>query len=241
MPWIWCWKDRGLAVERAAAGRPFVVGPNVLFVHSRRPCGAPGEREICRAASCRTIFTESAWYRELIRRHLGPANLAPIVLWPYPIDPKPGGPLPAEYDLLIYAKGNYSRGVVARLVQRFRRVRVLIYGRFQREELYDAARRSRCCVYLSTDDRGPLALAEILLCGCPTIGVATGAPFVEPGHTGVILDRFDRQACVDAVETCRQLGREAVTAAAAVQFNTGHIVDRILRALQQASWPTSIS
>ena len=32
------------------------------------------------------------------------AHWSPIVLWPYPIYPWPGEPLPAEYDLLIYTK-----------------------------------------------------------------------------------------------------------------------------------------
>jgi len=235
IPWFWCWEDRDAAAMCAAVGKPFIAGPNVLFDHSRWPCRAPGEREICRAASCRLLFTESAWYRDLIEQHRGPQNRAPIVLWPYPIDPKPGGPLPAEYDLLIYAKGRYRRGLVARLMRTFRRSRLLIYGRYVRAELFEAARRSRCCLYLSTDDRGPLALAEILLSGCPSIGVPTGAPFIQPGRTGLLLDRFRRQACVDAVGTCHGLDRRAVAAVAAEQFDTARIVGTVLRALQAAT------
>ena len=69
------------------------------------------------------------------------------------------------------------------------------------------ARRSRCCLYFSDDDRGPLALAEILLAGCPAVGVPRGAPFVEPGRTGVLLERLDSQSCLEAVAGCRQLDR----------------------------------
>ena len=69
----------------------------------------PGERELCNAASCRLQFTESAWYRDWILAHCGPAMRAPIVLWPYPIDPLPGGPLPPRYDLLIYEKSGFDR------------------------------------------------------------------------------------------------------------------------------------
>ncbi len=36
---------------------------------------------------------------------------APIVLWPYPIDPLPGGPLPPRYDLLIYEKSGFGRAL----------------------------------------------------------------------------------------------------------------------------------
>jgi hypothetical protein len=232
IPWFWCWKDRDAVAMCASADRPFIVGPNVLFEHSRRPCRVPAEREICHAASCRLMFTESAWYRDLIERHRGLNNRAPIVLWPYPIDPRPGGPLPADYDLLIYAKGNYRRGLVARLGRHFPRLRLLVYGQFAREELFDAARRSRCCLYLSDDDRGPLALAEILLAGCPAIGIPTGAPFIEPGRTGILLDRFYPQPCLDAVAACHQLDRHAVAAAAESQFDTPRIVDTVLAALR---------
>ncbi len=234
IPWIWCWEDRQVAAACAATATPFIVGPNVLFADSRRPCRAPGEREICQAASCRLMFTESAWYRDLIEQYRGPQNRAPIVLWPYPIDPKPGGPLPAEYDLLIYAKSGYRPSLIARVSRCFGRVRLLRYGRFRRQELFETARRSRCCLYLSNDDRGPLALAEILLSGCPTIGLPTGAPFIRPGQTGTLLDRFRPAACIDAVKECHQLNRHAVAAMAARRFHTPRIVDAVLEALDQA-------
>lgn len=234
VPWFWSWEDRDAAAACAAAGRPFVLGPNVLFEDSRRPCGAPGERELCHAASCRLMFTESAWYRDLIERHRGPNNRAPIVLWPYPIDPRPGGPLPAEHDLLVYAKGNYRRGLIARLSRHIGRLRLLVYGQFSREELFDAARRSCCCLYLSDDDRGPLALAEILLAGCPAVGVPTGAPFIQPGRTGILLDGFRPEACLDAVASCHQLDRQAVAALAARQFDSTWIIHMIVKSLDSA-------
>ncbi len=233
IPWIWCWEDIEVAAMCAAVGRAFVVGPNVLFADSRRPCRLPAEREVCRAASCRLMFTESAWYRELIEAYRGGENRAPIVLWPYPIDPQPGGPLPAEYDLLIYAKSGYRRGLIPRITQHFARVRQLTYGRFRREELFAAARRSRCCLYLSDDDRGPLALAEILLSGCPTIGLPNGAPFIRPGHTGIVLKRFRPRECLEGVAACHQLDRATVAAVAAEQFATAGIVATITHALDR--------
>ena len=113
-------------------------------------------------------------------------------------------------------------------------MRLLIYGQFARQELFDAARRSRCCLYLSNDDRGPLALAEILLAGCPAIGVPTGAPFIEPGRTGILIDRFRPQTCLDAVADCHRLDRHTIAGLAAQQFDTARIVERVLRALNQA-------
>ena len=241
IPWFWCWEDRDAAAMCAAAGQPFILGPNILFEHSRRPCRLPAERELCNAASCRLMFTESAWYRDLIERHRGEDNRAPIVLWPYPIDPRPGGPLPAEHDLLVYAKGSYRRGLVERLGRHIRRLRLLVYGQFARRELFEAARRSRCCLYLSHDDRGPLALAEILLAGCPAIGVPTGAPFIRHGRTGILLERFRPEACVDAVARCQQLDRHAVAAVAGEEFDTTRIVDKVVSALNDSRGRPAIS
>ena len=106
------------------------------------------------------------------------------------------------------------------------------YGRYRREQLWALARRSRCCVYVSDDDRGPLALAEILLAGCPAVGLPRGAPFIESGRTGVLLERLTPQSCLEAVALCRQLDREAVRAAAIEQFDPRRIVGIIAAALE---------
>lgn len=240
IPWFWCWMDRQAAARHARSRRPFVVGPNILFEDSRRPCRIRAEREICRAASCRLLFTESDWYARLIDRHRGSGNRdagnrAPIVQWPYPIDPRPGNPLPARHELLIYAKSGYRRCLVDRLCTRYPNARVIRYGHYRREELFDAARRSRVCLYLSDDDRGPLALAEILLAGCPAVGIARGAPFIRPGHTGVLVDRLTPRSCTEAIDTCLQLDRHEVATTAAEQFDTGRIVDTVLAALGEVA------
>ncbi|MGD0897973.1 MAG: hypothetical protein ABR915_09050 [Thermoguttaceae bacterium] len=231
IPWFWSWEDREPAALCARTARPLVAGPNILFADSRHPCGIEAEREICRAASCRLLFTESPWYRDLIHRHLGPANHAPIVVWPYPIDPRPGNPLPAEYDLLIYEKSGVCREVIDALCRLWPRSVRLRYGRYRREHLFEAARRSRCCLYCSDDDRGPLALAEILLTGCPAIGLPTGAPFVQDGRTGVLLPRFETEACRQAVALCHGLDRREVAAHAVGQFDTATIVATIVQSL----------
>ena len=91
---------------------------------------------------------------------------------------------------MIYEKSGVDREIVERLKRSWSRHARVGYGRYRREQLFALARRSRCCIYLSDDDRGPLALAEILLAGCPAVGISRGAPFVEPGRSGVLLDRL---------------------------------------------------
>ena len=234
MPWFWCWQDRTAACACAAVNMPFVIGPNMLFIDWSRPYGVAGERELCHAGSCRLQFTESAWYRDWILAHSGPAMRATIVLWPYPIDPLPGGPLPPRYDLLIYEKSGCDRVLIDQLQERWPMSVRVRYGQFQREHLIQLARQSSVCVYLSDNDRGPLALAEILLSGCPAVGTPRGAPWIEPGRTGYRVETFDFPMICRAIDQSTQLNRHAVCAAARERFNTNTIVQTILRALDVA-------
>ena len=107
-------------------------------------------------------------------------------MWPYPIDPWPGGPLPDKYDSLIYAKNGHRPQLLEHLAELYpRHIQNPLRPIPTRKELYAAARQSRACAYLADDDHGPLALQEILLAGCPTVGVRTGAPFVEHGKNRI--------------------------------------------------------
>jgi hypothetical protein len=135
---------------------------------------------------------------------------------------------------LIYVKNGRFPGLADGLPSRCRGCRTIRYGRYRRDRLWQLARRSRCCVYLADDDRGPLALAEILLSGCPAIGLPTGAPFIQNGLTGVLLDELTTDACDEAINYCRRLNRRRVAALAAEQFDTGRIVATVLQALDEA-------
>ncbi len=234
MPWFWCWQDRTAACACAAAGVPFVMGPNMLFADCTAPGRIAGERELCNAGSCRLQFTESAWYRELILVQSGPAMRAPVVLWPYPIDPLPDEPQPATNSLLIYEKTKLDRATLCRLLRRWPASVLVRYGKFEREEMIDLARRSKACLYVSHDDRGPLALAEILLSGCPAVGVPRGAPWIEAGRMGFCISEFDSPVLLDAIEKAMQLDRGAVRAAACERFDVNAIVQTILAALDAA-------
>ncbi len=232
MPWFWHWDDRRYAVWWDSQGLPFVQGPNMLFTYSGSPRIDREECALLDAANCRTMFCHSEWYRDLIAKHRGPANQAPIVLWPYPIDPWPGEPLPAEYDLLLYAKNGHRPGLLEHLRETFPRHVVLHYGQYQREQLFDAARRSRACAYLADDDHGPLALQEIMLAGCPVVGVPTGASLVRNMQTGILVKRLPpgKECCdrptdytcllefLDAIRVAMEMDRQQVRAITADAF-----------------------
>lgn len=206
IPWFWHWDDRRYAVWWDSKGRPFIQGPNMLFTYSWKPRIDPEECALLDAKNCRAMICHSDWYRDLIAAHRGPTNTSPIITWPYPIDPWPGEPLPDEYDLLIYSKNGHRPGLVEHLCEVFPRHVVFHYGQYRREELFEAARRSRACAYLADDDHGPLALQEILLAGCPVVGVRTGAPFIQDGVTGVFVDRLPPGAkCVESDNEAKAL------------------------------------
>lgn len=246
IPWFWCWEDVRAACRWAAEGRPFILGPNVLFHNSRRPGRFAHERLLCNAASCKLLLTESAWYRELIARHLGPRNRAPIAVWPYPVmeagswELEAGVPrqrlpqLPASSSqLLLYAKSGFDEGLLARLRQRFPGTVLLRYGRFRREALLAAARRCRVCVYLSDDDRGPLALAEVLCCGCPAVGVPTGAPWIEHGRNGAVVSGFALDEVLRGIAVAGRADRPSVAAAACRRFHPRTVVRQIVTAIER--------
>jgi hypothetical protein len=121
LAWFWHWDDRRYAMWWDAEGQPFVQGPNMLFTNSASPRIDREERGLLDATNCRAMFCHSEWYRDLIAKHRGPANQSPIVLWPYPIDPWPGEPLPDEYDLLIYAKNGERPQLLEHLAELFPR------------------------------------------------------------------------------------------------------------------------
>lgn len=248
LPWFWHYDDRTYALWWNDQGQPFVQGPNVLFLNSARPRVDADECRLLDAAHCRGMLCHSDWYRDLIAHHQGPDNRAPITLCPYPIDPCPGEPLPAEYDLLLYSKNGYRPQLLEHLARVFPRNRQIHYGQYHREELYEAARRSQACAYLADDDHGPLALQEILLAGCPTVGVRTGAAFVRDGVTGALVSRlppgpecFERDSDGEAlaafraaIDRAQSLSRIEVRAAALEEFDLERITDRVVAFLDRA-------
>jgi len=232
IPWIWLFKDSALALHFNEWGWPFIIGPNVLFANSATPGSGNHETELLDAESCALQFTESNWYSALIQQHCD-RNEAPIVLWRYPIEPKPGGPLEAEFDLLVYLKDMTKGREMMRAVERWPRSNVAVYGHYNREEMIEIARRSRCCLYLSSDDRGPLAAAEIALAGCPLVGVERGCPWVSSGDgVGLEVRHFGQPGLFDACAEAMTYNRDGVRDAALRHFDTKLTVETIRKALE---------
>ena len=234
MPWIWSWEDKPFAVRCQAEGRPFILGPCVFFGDVTRPAQAHCERTLLDASNCRRMFTESSWYLEMIESYRGQRNRAKIQLWPFPIDPLPDGPLPAKHDLLIYAKsGTYEMHngpeppLLAELQNAYPSNVVIRYGSYCRQKLIDLARASRACVYLSNSDRGPLALAEILLCGCPAVGFDRGAPWLN-GCNGNIVAKWEIEPLIEAISKAKKCDREAVREMALAQFSPSVVASQVL-------------
>lgn len=235
--WFWNWADRRRIAECDREGVPFIVGPNVVFLSSGSPRGDELERTILDAKNCRAMFCHSEWYRELTEEHKGATNCASVYTWPYPIADWPEPPLPAEFDLLVYVKGG-PQWLPEKLAEVFPKTAVIRYGRFEQSELFAAASKSSCCLYICTDDHGPLAQAEILLAGCPVVGVRRGAPFVVTGLTGLYIDRFpeaigdDYYAMIETINTCQTLSRAGVRQRAEEMFSTERIADDVISHLE---------
>ncbi|MFM8214525.1 MAG: glycosyltransferase [Pirellula sp.] len=121
------------------------------------------------------------------------------------------------------------------------------YGQYKREQLFEAARRSRACAYLADDDHGPLALQEILLAGCPTVGVRIGASFVRAGVTGFWVEKLPPggraissqqdadllMAYVDRIAQAMEINRHQVREYAVQEFSTDRITSKIVGALEE--------
>ncbi len=259
LPWFWHWDDRRYAMWWDAEGQPFVQGPNLLFTNSGSPRIDREECALLDAANCRAMFCHSEWYRDLIAQHRGSANQSPIVLWPYPIDPWPGEPLPDQYDLLIYAKNGHRPQLLEHLAELYPRHIQIHYGQYKREQLFEAARRSRACAYLADDDHGPLALQEILLAGCPTVGVRTGASFVRDGVTGFWVEKLPPggraissqqdavllAAYVDQIGQAMEISRHQVREYAVQEYSTDRITSAIVAKLDELRairiYPSTVS
>lgn len=116
---------------------------------------------------------------------------------------------------------------------------------YRREELFEAARRSRACAYLADADHGPLALQKILLAGSPTVGVRTGAAFARNGVTGFWVDslppggRYVRndeemlllKVYIDLITQAQAIDRTDVRNGVIEQFHSDGIVTQVLNCL----------
>lgn len=220
IPWLWCWYEQGFLREHAKTGHPFIIGPNLY------PDRAIGQGD------CRLSIVHCPHHQSWIERGSKVSLADRTLLCPYPIYPQPEGPLEAEYDVLFYRKKAPAPGIVEALRARWR-VAYIEYGKHTRPQLFDLARRSRCCVYWSKHDTGSLVQAETLLAGCPTVGSRGGSPWLVPGDTGVVIENWSAEATAVAVEQALAIDRELVRNWALKQFSSERIAALVSSRLAQ--------
>lgn len=236
IPWVWSWQDKSLAVHCEQIHRPYIIGPNVLYDNSSLPGCARHEPELMKGRHCALMFTESPWYARLLRATTWNKQV-PIAIFSYPIDPQPEGPLPAKYDLLIYLKDKSLGRLAMEILDVWRNSNIVVYGAYDREEMVELARQSRAGCYLSSDDRGPLALAEIMLAGCPAVGIERGAPWVLEQGLGVQVKELTKLLLCESVERAMMLNRDDVRETALQRFSTEKTVNDIRVALEPIACP----
>jgi len=221
--------------SNASQQKPFIMGPNVIFAESSRPRRDELEALILDATSCEAIFCHSLWYRDLIRAYLGPQNHAQLWCWPYPIRPLPGPPeARPELDVLIYVKsGPNAERLAVDVAAKFSNARIVRHGEYRRSEFFHLARRSRACLYLSNDESGGLATQELMLAGCPVVGIEQGAPLVEHGATGIRVDSWSRESFLHGLGQCLELDRNEVYEAATRTFDEEAIALRVIGHLDE--------
>lgn len=246
LAWFWHYTDRSYANWWNDQGQPFVQGPNMLFLNSDNPRIDLDENRLLDASNCKGMICLSTWYSDLINQHKGPSNTSTVFNCPYPIDVDPGGPTDIKYDLLIFSKNVHRPQLLEYLAEQFPRC-ILFHNGFQRGALLQAARSSRACVYLAENDHGSMILSEILLTGCPVVGVRNGAAFVDEGTTGLIVEQFppgpkcfqsDRDSASltqlrNAIRAAEEMSHERVRDAAMSTFGMEEATDRVLRLLDE--------
>ena len=102
--------------------------------------------------------------------------------------------MPDEYDLLIYVKNGNRPQLLGHLSEVFPRHVQIHYGRYRREERFEAARRSRA----GRPRRRPLLQAKIRgnLAALAARALAGGAGRAGGGGTGVLFQRRPRRPAV---------------------------------------------
>jgi hypothetical protein len=92
-----------------------------------------------------------------------------------------------DFDAMIFLKGGAIEQTIANEIRtRIPRSVIIQYGAYTRDQLFDAARRSKCCFYISREDHYPLAAVEITLTGCPIVSDERSCPVLRHGANGIL-------------------------------------------------------
>jgi len=237
IPCYWLYTHGRDAVKCHEQGRPFIIGQNMLFEDSRNPKRYGHEWIICESPHCRLILTDGVGrYEKLIGENLGANSKAKVVAVPYPVRPS-YYVSPLISDVLIYAKSGYTEETIESICSEFQNCRVARYGQYTRKNLIHAASDAKCCLYLSDNDRMPIAAAEILLTGCPLIGTAYGCPVVKAiPMIGMCIPDLTIATCVYAINELLELrwSRERIRVQATEFFSPARIAPLVIAALDEA-------
>jgi hypothetical protein len=176
--WIW---------DAMKKGQPFAVGPNVLYGSSQQPGACDGEAQLMAYQNYAAIFTLSRWYSALQQKHFAQKSKHYILDYPNPwLESKLV--TTQDTDAFIFIKGGDAEKQVAREIRINGQIVPVVvgYGRYTRDVLFDTARRSKVCFYISREDHYPLAAVEITLMGCPIVSDERSCPVLRHGINGII-------------------------------------------------------
>ncbi len=183
-----------LIAKFMAEGRPFAIGPNVLFGHSQHP-GAYGiEPQLLAYQNFAAVFTLSRWYSALQQKHFTQKSKHFILDYPLPQSwiPLANNKISERFvsSGMIFRKGGAAEQGIAVAIKMLLpanfHLTEIIYGRYSRSDLFYAAKCSPVCFYISSEDHYPLAAVEIGLMGCPIISDEKICSVVQHGITGII-------------------------------------------------------
>jgi hypothetical protein len=207
------------------SGKRIAIGPNVAFCNSQYPGQGDGERELLAYQNYAAVMTLSRWYSALQQKWFAQKSNHYILDYPLPqLWVGAWTPTTPSVDAFIFIKGGAEeRRIGYELKRRFTNSITLEYGSYSREQLFDAARRSRVCFYVSREDHYPMAAVEITLTNCPIISDERACPAFKHGITGIVAavrERGESDPFVWAKDAAERL---AVEYAGACKLDRGMV------------------
>lgn len=114
-------------------------------------------------------------------------------------------------------------------------------GHLTKDQINDYLCQSTALLFTSTwDEPYGLTLAESLACGTPVIGFNVGAAAeIVTSDTGIIVDKEDQQAFVQAFESIKSISRQACRLRAEQFCSVNAMVDGYVQLYRQALLPVA--
>ena len=144
-----------------------------------------------------------------------------------------------KYDLLIYLKhGEEAKNIFQEFKRtefyNKRKVIEFIYGTYKKRHLYNAARASRVCLYLSYGETGGMASEEIMSCGCPIVSMKRDTPLgINKKTVNWVSEKREIPEIIQAIRECEKYVRLEVRNTAIDRFNIDKCVEILLANLKE--------